>query len=156
MIVVSDSTTLIVLANSQRFDLLSNLFSCVYVPKAVWQEINIKAGLHFPEWIQVVDVAPDDSLPLLLHLLDQGESEAILLAKQRQLPLIIDEKKGRKIALQMKIDILGLLGVVLANIKRQHISEIEAHDFIALVRQAGYRIAQPLVDAMFHHLHSGL
>lgn len=104
----------------------------------------------------MVDVAPDDSLPLLLHLLDQGESEAILLAKQRQLPLIIDEKKGRKIALQMKIDILGLLGVVLANIKRQHISEIEAHDFIALVRQAGYRIAQPLVDAMFHHLHSGL
>lgn len=40
-------------------------------------------------------------------------------------------------------------------IKRQHITETETRDFIALVRQAGYRIAQTLVDAMFHRLHAG-
>lgn len=152
MIVVSDSTTLIVLANAQRFDLLNNLFSEVCVPPAVWDEIHVKAEVILPDWIKRQCVEPSQTLDTLLLLLDQGESEAILLAKALKSPLIIDEKKGRKIALQMGLDILGLLGIVYLNIKRSHITKDDAVLFLNQVRAKGYRISQTLIDAMFMQL----
>jgi len=152
VIVVSDSTTLIILANAQRFDLLSNLFSEVYVPPAVWDEVHAKADVILPDWIQSQCIEPNQTLDTLLMLLDRGESEAILLAKALNSPLIIDEKKGRKIAMQMGLAIMGLLGIIYLNIKRSHITKDDAVLFLNQVRAKGYRISQSLIDAMFLQL----
>ena len=48
MIVVNDSTTLIILANQQRFDLLHKLFDVVYVPSAVLRVYAGSAYFHHP------------------------------------------------------------------------------------------------------------
>lgn len=152
MAVVSDSTTLIILANQNRFDLLSNLFCEVYIPQAVWDEIHYKPEFVTPPFIQRCTVQPDDNLETLLYLLDQGESEAIVLAKSKNLPLIIDEKKGRKIATNMGIRIIGLLGLLYLNIKRNHILKQEAQEFLDQARTNGFRISQKLIDEMFGNL----
>jgi predicted nucleic acid-binding protein len=152
MIVVSDSTSLIILANEQRFDLLRNLFDVVYVPQAVWNEVQAKQTIELPEFIQLHGVQASKELEMLGYLLDQGESEAIVLAKTLDLPLIIDEKKGRKIASQMGIKIVGLLGIIYLNIKQLHLSTEEAKLFLQMVRDKGFRISQTLIDAMFQQV----
>lgn len=118
MIVVSDSTTLIILANQQRFDLLNNLFTEVLIPDAVWHEVQAKKSLVLPSFLTRKSLSPNDDLATLMHLLDRGESEAILLAKSIHLPLIIDEKKGRRVANQMGVPIIGLLGIIAMNVKK--------------------------------------
>lgn len=149
MIVVSDTTTLIILANEQRFDLLNNLFDVVYVPQAVWNEVQAKQAVVLPKFIQLRCVQPSNELTTLTYLLDQGESEAIVLAKELNLPLIMDEKKGRKIATQLGVRILGLLGIIYLNIKRTYLSQDDARLFLQTVREHGFRISQSLINDMF-------
>lgn len=48
------------------------------------------------------------------HVVDEGEAEAIELAKELQADwLLIDERKGRRLASQERVPVIGLLGVVL-------------------------------------------
>ena len=47
-------------------------------------------------WIRVVEVKGKELVRVLLAFLDEGEAEAITLAKERNLPILLDEKKGTK------------------------------------------------------------
>lgn len=149
MAVVSDSTALIILENQNRFDLLRNLFFEVFIPQAVWDEIHRKEGFIVPDFIALSPIEVTDELSTLQYLLDQGESEAIVLAKTKNLPLIIDEKKGRKIASAMGVTIVGLLGILYLNIKRSFITVQEGREFLDQARANGFRISQKLIDEMF-------
>jgi predicted nucleic acid-binding protein len=150
--IISDSTTLIVLFELDRLDLLSNLFAEIIMPDAVYQEISAKSSIDLPDFMRVQQVPDSEMLEILKTVLDEGESEAIALALEQKLPLIIDEKKGRKIALREGIDIIGLLGIVYLNIKKGHISKKDAKDFLSDATTRGYRIADRLVDEMFASL----
>ena len=150
--IVSDSTTLIILLDLKRVDLLSNLFHKIYIPHAVLQEINFKNEIVIPYCMEVVKLKESELLRSLNNLLDQGESEAIALAKELNLPLIIDEKKGRKIAQNSNIKIIGLLGIVYINIKKKFISEEDAKIFLKNAVDNGYRISEKLIDDMWASL----
>lgn len=152
MVVVSDTTTLIVLQKRGRFDLLSNLFHDVLIPTSVFNEINHKGTIILPTFMQTKSVTQDSELANLKQLLDDGESEAIKLAKDTSLPLIIDEKKGRKIATNMGLKIIGLLGVIYLNIKRGYISKDEAKTLFDEISKDGFRISNKLVSDMFESL----
>jgi len=146
--IISDSTTLIILIDLDRVELLSNIFSKVYVPQSVFEEVTFKNHSILPEFMEVIEVEQEELLNDLLLLLDRGESEAIILAKQKNLPLIIDEKKGRKIAPNLKINIIGMLGIIYLNIKRNYIQRNEAEEFILIAIDHGYRISQKLINEM--------
>lgn len=150
MVVVSDSATLIVLSNMERFDLLINLFAKVYIPQAVFEETTSKDGVRLPKFIEVCLPKHDKDLKAIKLLLDEGESEAVILAIQKNLTLIIDEKKGREIAKNMGLKIIGLVGVVYLNIARGFLSVVEAKKFLELANANGFRISQRLVDGMFN------
>jgi predicted nucleic acid-binding protein len=66
--------------------------------------------------------------------------------------LIIDEKKGRKIAMRQGLEIIGLLGIVYLNIKKGFISKEEAKAFLDDALSHGYRINQKLVNGMLEKL----
>ena len=146
--IISDSTTLIILIDLDRVELLSNIFSKVYVPQSVFEEVTFKNHSILPEFMEVIEVEQEELLNDLLLLLDRGESEAIILAKQKNLPLIIDEKKGRKIAANLKINIIGMLGIIYLNVKRNYIQKNEAEEFIQIAIDHGYRISQKLINEM--------
>ena len=150
--IISDSTTLIILFDLQRLELLSNLFGEVFIPKAVHSEISVKKEITLPNFMKVKEVHSSDKLDTLMMLLDIGESEAIALALELKMPLIIDEKKGRKIAMREGIKILGLLGVVYLNIKKEYLTIEEAKAFLYDALSHGYRISQYLIDEMFESL----
>jgi len=147
--IVSDSTTLIILFDLKRLELLSNLFPKIIIPSAVYDEITVKSKIELPAFISVQKVQASQTLENLKLLLDIGESEAIALALELKSKLIIDEKKGRKIAMREGLEIIGLLGIVYLNIKKSYLSKNEAKFFLDEAVDNGYRISQSLIDNMF-------
>ena len=150
--IISDSTTLIVLFDLNRLDLLSNIFAQIIIPDAVYKEISVKSSIILPSFMKVEKVHDSEILEILKNVLDIGESEAIALALERKSPLIIDEKKGRKIALREGIQIIGLLGIMYLNIKKGYMSKNEAKRFLSDAIAHGYRISTKLMEEMFSRL----
>jgi len=150
--IISDSTTLIVLFDLDRTDLLSNLFSSIIIPTSVYKEISTKNVLVMPSFMSIVDVKNSELLESLKMILDDGESEAIALAVETKSKLIIDEKKGRKIAINQGLEIIGLLGILYLNVKREFLVKQQAIKLLEDIQAHGYRINQRIIDDMLEML----
>ena len=134
-LIISDSTTIITLLNIDRLDVLTNIFSCVYIPKRVYEEIVIDENFFVTKEIE------DKKLyTLLSKTLDAGECEAIVLAKEMRLSLIIDEKKGRKIASNLGINIFGFIGLLVLNYKNGLLTQEDIIDVFYRAKEQGFRV----------------
>jgi len=150
--IISDSTALIILFDLDRIELLENLFDIVYIPPIVLEEISVKYPIVLPPFIRVEKLKDNESFNSLKMLLDLGESEAIALAKEKNLSIIIDEKRGRKIAKGMGLKVIGLLGVVYLNAKKGFLTKSEANEFLESAIEHGYRISRKMVDDVLDEL----
>ena len=119
-VVVSNTTPLIALAWLQQLDLLATLFTTVHIPEAVRDEIKAKpqaidvAELETADWLIVTPVTNQLAVELLLDQLDLGESQAIVLAHELDADLLLmDERRGRRRALQSGITVAGTLGILM-------------------------------------------
>ena len=145
--VVSDATTLIVLSKIDRFDLLSNVWERVYVPQEVWDEINVKTFISHGI-LEIVEAPRNVTHQALSLILDAGESAAIALAHRDALLLIIDEKKGRKWAKNIGVQVIGLIGIVLVNLQRSSITPEDAREIIVRCDEVGFRISASVKERM--------
>lgn len=150
-LVVSDSSPLIALLNIKKFELLQKIFSTIIIPPQVMSEIEegLNSGSEWFGYKQqgfiVVQTLEDDTRLLLLNLqLDPGESEAILLADQLKLPLLIDEKAGRKIAKDFGLQVRGLVGVLYSLRQHKEISPIEMIAIVDALEQVSFRLSSSL------------
>ena len=153
-LVVSDASPLNYLVLINAVDVLPRLFSKFLIPPAVAAELSSEDApsvvLGFantpPPWLEVL--APTHvnySLGL-----DPGETEAIALALELGIkPILIDERKGRRIATQ-----LGLLNVGTSSIlERSAVAgwlDFEAK--IQQLRETNFRIDEKLVAEAQHRL----
>lgn len=133
---VSNTTPLITLGEVDLLDVLRQLYGEVWIPQAVFHEYQIGLPTH-PQrpdlttlsWVIVHQSPPDPAVP---SNLDDGEREAIALARAVQAHvLLIDEKQGRAAAKKLNLALAGTMTVLLTA-KQQGI--------IALV--------QPYIDQM--------
>ena len=150
--IVSDTTTLIILGKLGRYDLLENLFSKIYIPQEVMKEIKIKSDGVYEEieknnLFETKEITDMALFTLLDGILDKGESEAIVLAKELDLILLIDEKKGRGIAKNMGLEIIGLLGILIFNVKKSLISNKEAVVILEEIKGLKFRVSQKLEES---------
>ena len=112
MIVVSDTSPLTALLTVAQADLLPKLFGEVVVPEAVRNEL-LRTHPQLPAWLRVQTVKDAFQAGLFAQTVDAGEAEAIELARElRADHLLIDERKGRRLAVQEGIPVIGLLGVL--------------------------------------------
>ncbi len=120
MIVVSDNTCLTHLTRAGLLGVLPSLFESVWVPAAVAGEYKTAHGV-LPSWIRAVEVSTclDQTRPL-----DAGEAEAITLAYRTRHTLIIDERKGRRVARALDVDIVGTLGVLEQSYQQNHLLDL--------------------------------
>ena len=159
-IVISDTTALIILAKSDAFSLLSNLFQKIYIPKAVYDELMVKDDIvnYRIKEFDKIEVKPVSDMITLERIkklkIDKGEVEAISLALELNLMLIIDERKGRKIALNQGLKIVGVLGVLIENYRREFISFDELKLYFLLFKEQRLRVSEQLEKVFFEKLKS--
>ena len=98
MIVIADTTPLISLLKLNRLDLLKELFSTVYIPNFVLQELisNPKYKSEADtilnsQFIITKSITDTTALHILMriNMLDRGESEAIILANELNAEIIV-------------------------------------------------------------------
>ncbi|MEM7586364.1 MAG: DUF3368 domain-containing protein [Acidobacteriota bacterium] len=120
MSLVANAGPLIALARIGKLELLPAAYAEVLVPNAVYQEITEDPLLPGAQevaqagWLSSVEVTDSRAVARMRFWLDQGESEAIVLAQDRAMPLAIDERRGRRIAAAFGVDITGTVGILLA------------------------------------------
>lgn len=113
MIVVSDTSPLTALLTVGEAEILPKLFHEVVIPPAVRGEL-LRSHPRLPDWLRVATVKDTAQTAKYSQIVDAGEAEAIELARElRADQLLIDERKGRKLAVQEGVPVIGLLGVVL-------------------------------------------
>jgi predicted nucleic acid-binding protein len=122
MRVVSNTSPISNLAVIDRLDLLRQKFGRVAIPEAVRRELarlshsegraRIEAALQ-DGLLEVVPVPDRRLLPVLRSRIDEGEAEAIELARQTNAGLLlIDDLDGRILAAEESLPYTGLLGVL--------------------------------------------
>ncbi|MGI8543471.1 MAG: DUF3368 domain-containing protein [Aridibacter sp.] len=138
-IVIADSSCLIVLENIQELSLLKKLFGEILIT----QDVKNEFGLELPKWIKIRTVKDQSRVDALALVLDKGEASAIALSMETaESVLIIDEKKGRRIAQELNIKIIGTLGIILKAKENGLISSIE--DILEKLENADFRISPSL------------
>lgn len=142
---MSDTSPLLNLERIERLDLLPGLYGQVLAPAAVSEELSkgsqIYEGLPWLSFVSVLDRALVDRLSADL---DPGEAEAIALAIEKKADLIlVDEKRGRRIATANGLQVTGLLGVLASAKRKELIPEVKTV-LDELSEKAGFWLAPEL------------
>ncbi len=108
-IVIADASCLILFTNLDRLDILQSLYGEIWITADVLKEY----GLPLPGFVSIHDAANPDRNASFFLVLDPGEASSIALALEHPgCRIVIDEKKGRRIALELGLDVTGTLGVL--------------------------------------------
>ncbi|GHV85813.1 nucleic acid-binding protein [Spirochaetia bacterium] len=148
MIIVCDSAPLLALAVCGQLDLLEKLYNEVLIPEAVFQEATVSDKPYadtIAEWAQgkIVEITDTEFFLAVKPALHKGEAEAITLYKEKSADfLLIDEKKGRKVAEYYDVKIIGTIGLLLKAKQEGILPRIKP--YIELLQQSTIRIAPEL------------
>lgn len=155
MIIVSDTTPIISLIKINRLDLLQKLFGEVLIPEAVYRELTTNAvfkneadRVKDSDFLKTASVKNRKALEVLQAAsgLDDGESEAIILADELHSDaLIIDERKGRKVAQKLGIKITGTIGIMLQAHTENMISSDEIKMYLEQLKNSNIRLSDSLI-----------
>jgi predicted nucleic acid-binding protein len=162
LIAVSDAGPLIHLAQIGDLQLL-NVFSSVHVSDAVWTETVTAGRVDGTELTAAATIrrhTVDDAAlrrfvrevgPFSLH---QGETEALLLCRQLDSPLLLaDDLAAREAAWRQGVRPVGSLGIVVRAYHRGRISLARAEDCIQrLCDVSSLFVAKAIVDLAIEHL----
>jgi len=146
-IVVSDASPLHYLILVGAVDFLPRLFEQVIIPSAVAAELThprtpplvSRWASHPPSWLKTVRAQAVDRS---LHL-DAGETEAISLAEELGVDsILIDERKGRLVAAQRGLLLIGTIAL-LERFARE--GWIQFDQAVAELRAAKFRLNERLI-----------
>ena len=151
--VAADSSCLIGLAQIKQFDLLKELFSEIYIPQAVYDEVVTagkgEAGSEETEsaikdgWLLKKTVNDEVAVNALTTALSNGESEVIILCKELGLDYaLIDERMARSMAELMGINTMGVLGII--NLAGERGFSIDKKKLVDQLIDSGFRISDTL------------
>ena len=156
MIVISDTTPIVSLIKISRIDLLEKLFGEVCIPEAVFRELTTNTIFESEaeivknsSFLKITPVKNLKSLEILQAAsgLDDGESEAIILADELKSDiLVIDERKGRKVAQKLGITITGTIGILIQAHDEKIISTEEIKRYLEQLRNSSIRLSDSLIQ----------
>jgi predicted nucleic acid-binding protein len=150
MTVVTDTTPINYLLAIGETDILPQLFETVVIPETVRQEFcsasaperNRRWIASLPEGFRIVGARHFDEAINL----DGGEKEAICLASELHADaLLMDERKGRKIATDIGLVVVGTLGVLEKAATRGFLDLETALDALS---QTSFRASESLLRAI--------
>ena len=121
-LLIADSGPLIALARLDLLALPGRYFAQVLVPATVWREVS--RGRHVVEITRLQEALAQSligiaeqagSLPPALRDsgLDAGERHTLALGLALGAAVLVDERKGRRVAAQLGLPVLGTLGLLI-------------------------------------------
>ena len=151
-IIVADTSPLIALAKIQQLALLLSEFSSIHIPATVLNEATADLQRHDARLIQefasqffiVHDDANNEFCQQLRQILDEGEIQALNLARDLNCAVLIDEQMGRKIAQSYQIPVVGILGLLVK--AKQSGTLLAINPLINELQASDYRLSNALVQ----------
>ena len=149
MIVVADSSPLIVMVKIGHIQVLPVLFREVVIPPQIATELadpkrpqTVQDFIRErPDWLRVQAPASVEPIPEL----HEGERAAISLARELQADLLlIDESDGRSAALARHLRITGTIGILQRAAEQDLLDLAEA---FARIKETDFWISPKLLDA---------
>ncbi|MCI0446613.1 hypothetical protein L0244_37580 [bacterium] len=160
MIVVSNSSPLIVFGRLNHFDILRILFGEIIVPEEVYREVTIE-GKGRPgairtqeaKWIRVKPIL-DRSLHTQMsksYNLGSGEVATVILAKELSANVaLIDERKARLLAKAQGISVLGSVGIFEISYRKGLVHDLRT--IYQQMEQVGIRVDRRILnDSLAKH-----
>ena len=156
-IVVADAGPLIAFGRLDKVSLLGAVFDGVIVPRAVYDETQARPDL--PDalavhgavqtgTLKVVELGPERAdLPGGIEL-GEGEAAAIALAARLGYGLLIDDLQGRAAAAQLKLRVIGTVGVLVLARERGLIPALSP--LLQALKASGYYLSEALIQAALH------
>lgn len=155
MLVVSNTSPILNLSAIGRLELLKKQFGHVLIPEAVVEELRLEENLKGNAdtraaieagWLQVTPVAEDQTVRVLQQTLDWGESEAIVLAMEREANIILlDERDARQTAKDLSLKVTGVIGVILKAYANRDLDD-PIHEIRQLQTEAGFYVSRRIMD----------
>jgi len=140
-IIISDTSCLIALSNIGMLHILQDLFEEVLITP----EVNEEFGNQLPNWIVTFQVKDKLKQAEIEEKLDKGEASSIALALEiTNSTLIIDEVKGRNIAKNLNIEIIGTVGIIILAGKKGVIKDVVS--VVLKLVNNGFRLSNNIVD----------
>jgi len=150
--IVSNTTVLIFLSKINKLDLLEKLFKIVLIPEEVKREAvdkgkernyidanQIEKAIN-EKWIKVESVKIE---PIIENLnIDKGELEAISLAYQKKVKLLVDQAHARDAAKLLKIMPRGTIYVLFLALSKGLINYEEYMDYLEQLINHGFRMSE--------------
>lgn len=128
-LVIADSGPIFSLATINKLQLLDFLFDDVKIPQAVWKEITLNNSVPYYDIIIKYfenKIEKIKSFNELSFLMDYGESESVILYREQNADfLLIDDKKARRIAENLKINCIGILGLLIIAKEKKLVQELK-------------------------------
>ena len=126
------------------YQFIRRLFDQLIVPPAVLDELSENLYASAEAYLQehnLHDLLVVEGRTLALSRetqhLDLGERQAIALAIELNLPLLIEEEAGRAVARDLGIEISGIAGQLFRAVRQQFLSSEEALAHLARLRESG-------------------
>ena len=152
-IIVADTGPLIALAILDLLKIMPELFSDIFITEGVLEEAlkdESKPGAAAISravqdgWISKHEIEDSSFIKDLAKLLDRGEAESLALAKQINAIALIDEKRGRKVALSYSIPMTGTAAILIKAKQSGYIKEVSP--LLETLSKHGYRLSSRLVE----------
>ena len=151
MTIVSNTSPISNLAKVGQINLLQQLYETVLIPTAVYEELlderageDVITAVQSAIWLKIQVVENQELVSELRNLINLGEAEAIALAIEvNAARLLIDERLGRKAAVNRKLRITGVFGILLTAKQQGLIAAIKPV-MDDLVTKANFRVSSQL------------
>lgn len=148
--VVCNSSPLIHLAKIKMLEILENFFGEILVPEAVYSECVRGGGeredakeIEKARWIRVVNIQDEELKRALNVILDEGESESIVLALEQSADLILfDDYEAREFARTYGLNITGTLGILMKAKREGKIASLKEE--LERLRASGFWLSNDL------------
>ncbi len=158
--IVSDTGPLISLEKLENgYEFIKKLYGKIVVPKIVSEELyqgqftnwyDYQSFYSIGDFVSIIDKKLI-ILPILENL-DAGEKQAIQLAYNWQLPLLIEEEKGRKIAQELGLKFSGIAGQILKAYRQNLITIYDARKKLRELLKAG-RIGKRMYNELVKEIY---
>ncbi len=148
--VVSDASPFILFSKSGLFELFPALFREIFIPTAVWNEIDqcedeARENLYFYKDVLACCVV-DVSAEVLVWNLGEGETEVLSFARAHKLAYtaLVDDRAARRCAEALEINTMGTAGILILAKKRGLIASVKKE--LDKVTEAGLWISDDVVQ----------